>query len=197
MTFDAVSAEYGATTIFTDLSFTLEPGQRLGVVGPNGAGKSTMMRILANQLEPATGRVDRQRQIRFGMLDQFDVDFGPQSVLEQTISARSDLIELRHRLHALEQRMSAGDHGHEILHEYGEAQERYTHGDGYTLEARAREVLGGLGFLDEALEQPCSELSGGQRRRVQLAQLLLLDSDVFLLDEPTNHLDLASIEWLE
>ncbi|MGI8610534.1 MAG: ABC-F family ATP-binding cassette domain-containing protein [Candidatus Dormibacteria bacterium] len=197
VTFDAVSAEYGAATIFTDLSFTLEPGQRLGVVGPNGAGKSTMMRILAGQLEPATGRVDRQRRIRLGMLDQFDVDFGPQSVLEQTISARSDLIELRHRLHALEQRMSAGEHDEAILHEYGEAQERYTHGDGYTLEARAREVLGGLGFLDEALEQPCSELSGGQRRRVQLAQLLLLDSDVFLLDEPTNHLDLASIEWLE
>ncbi|MFN2463939.1 MAG: ABC-F family ATP-binding cassette domain-containing protein [Candidatus Dormibacteria bacterium] len=197
MTFDAVSAEYGAETIFTDLSFTLEPGQRLGVVGPNGAGKSTMMRILAQQLEPASGRVDRQRRVRFGMLDQFDVDFGPQSVLEQTISASHELIELRHRLHALEQRMAAGEHGPDVLHEYGEVQERYTHGDGYTLEARAREVLGGLGFLDEALEQPCSELSGGQRRRVQLAQLLLLDSDVFLLDEPTNHLDLASIEWLE
>ena len=197
VTFDAVSAEYGANTIFTDLSFTLEPGQRLGVVGPNGAGKSTMMRILAGHLEPASGRVDRQRRIRLGMLDQFDVDFGPQSVLEQTISARADLIELRHRLHVLEQRMGAGEHDADILHEYGEAQERYTHGDGYTLEARAREVLGGLGFLDEALEQPCSELSGGQRRRVQLAQLLLLDSDVFLLDEPTNHLDLASIEWLE
>ena len=197
VTFDAVSAEFGANTIFTDLTFTLEPGQRLGVVGPNGAGKSTMMRILAGQLEAASGRVDRQRRIRFGMLDQFDVDFGPQSVLEQTISARADLIELRHRLHSLEQRMGAGEHDADILHEYGEAQERYTHGDGYTLEARAREVLGGLGFLDEALEQPCSELSGGQRRRVQLAQLLLLDSDVFLLDEPTNHLDLASIEWLE
>ncbi|MEA2682579.1 MAG: ATP-binding cassette, subfamily er 3, partial [Chloroflexota bacterium] len=197
VTFDAVSAEYGATTIFTDLNFTLEPGQKLGVVGPNGAGKSTMMRILAGQMEPASGRVERQRRTRFGMLDQFDVDFGPQSVLEQTISARADLLDLRHRLHGLEQRLAAGDHGAEVMHEYGEVQEKYDHGGGYTLEARAREVLGGLGFLDEALEQPCSELSGGQRRRVQLAQLLLLDSDVFLLDEPTNHLDLASIEWLE
>jgi len=115
VTFDAVSAEYGANTIFTDLSFTLEPGQRLGVVGPNGAGKSTMMRILAGHLEPASGRVDRQRRIRLGMLDQFDVDFGPQSVLEQTISARADLIELRHRLHALEQRMGAGEHDADIL----------------------------------------------------------------------------------
>jgi ATP-binding cassette subfamily F protein 3 len=197
LSFDGVSAEYGATTVFSDLTFSLQPGQRLGVVGPNGAGKSTMLRLISGTLQPAAGKISRERRARIGMLDQFDAELTTNTVLEQTISARADLLDLRHRLHQLEQRLAGGEHGAEVLHEYGEVQEQYEHGGGYTLEARAREVLGGLGFLDEALDHPCSELSGGQRRRVQLAQLLLLDTEVFLLDEPTNHLDLGSIEWLE
>ncbi|MEA2645362.1 MAG: ATP-binding cassette, subfamily er 3, partial [Chloroflexota bacterium] len=197
ISFDAVAAEYGATTVFSDLTFALQPGQRLGVVGPNGAGKSTMLRLISGEGEPAAGNVTRQRGLRVGMLDQFDADLGAADVLEQTISARADLLDLRHRLHALEQRLATGDHGDAVMAEYSDVQHRYDHGGGYTLEARAREVLGGLGFLDEALEHPAAELSGGQRRRVQLAQLLLLDADVYLLDEPTNHLDLGSIEWLQ
>jgi len=197
LSFDGVSAEYGATTVFTDLTFSLQPGQRLGVVGPNGAGKSTMLRLISGESTPAAGKITRERGARIGMLDQFDAELTTASVLEQTISARADLLGLRHRLHRLEQRLGAGEHGPAVLAEYGTVQEKYEHGGGYTLEARAREVLGGLGFLDEALDHPCSELSGGQRRRVQLAQLLLLDTEVFLLDEPTNHLDLGSIEWLE
>ena len=197
LSFDGVSAEYGATTVFSDLTFSLQPGQRLGVVGPNGAGKSTMLRLVSGELEPAAGKITRERRARIGMLDQFDAELTTNTVLEQTISARADLLDLRHRLHDLEQRLAAGEHGADVLAEYGTIQERYEHGGGYTLEARAREVLGGLGFLDEALDHPCSELSGGQGRRVQLAQLLLLETEIFLLDEPTNHLDLGSIEWLE
>ncbi len=197
LSFEAVSAEYGATTVFSDLTFALQPGQRLGVVGPNGAGKSTLLRLTSGEADPTSGKVTRQRGLRIGMLDQFDAELGGASVLEQTISAASELLDLRHRMHALEQRLSAGEHGDKVLAEYGDLQHRYDHGGGYTLEARAREVLGGLGFLDEALDHPANELSGGQRRRVQLAQLLLLDADVYLLDEPTNHLDLGSIEWLQ
>jgi ATP-binding cassette, subfamily F, member 3 len=197
LSFDRASAEYGATTVFTDLTFSLQPGQRLGIVGPNGAGKSTILRLISGETAPAAGKITRERGVRIGMLDQFDAELTTATILEQTISARTDLLDLRHRLHNLEQRLGAGEHGPEVLHEYGAVQEKYEHGGGYTLEARAREVLGGLGFLDDALDHPCSELSGGQRRRVQLAQLLLLDTEVFLLDEPTNHLDLGSIEWLE
>jgi ATP-binding cassette subfamily F protein 3 len=197
LSFDGVSAEYGATTVFSDLTFSLQPGQRLGVVGPNGAGKSTMLKLISGELEPAAGKITRERRAWIGMLDQFDADLTTNTVLEQTISARTDLIDLRHRLHGLEQRLASGEHGADVLAEYGAIQEKYEHGGGYTLEARAREVLGGLGFLDEALDHPCSELSGGQGRRVQLAQLLLLETEIFLLDEPTNHLDLGSIEWLE
>ena len=190
-------AEYGATTIFKDVGFSLEPRQRLGVVGPNGAGKSTLLRIVAGDLPPAAGRVDRRRGLRVAVLAQFDAEFEHSTVLDQALIARQDLLDLRHRLHEMEQRMAAGDHGADTLREYGELQGGYDHGGGYTLEARAREVLGGLGFLDEGLEQDPTTLSGGWRRRLQLAQLLMQEADVFLLDEPTNHLDLDAIEWLE
>src|SRR5437016_5546073 len=106
LSFEAVSAEYGATTVFSDLTFALQPGQRLGVVGPNGAGKSTMLRLTSGQDGPAAGRVTRQRGLRIGMLDQFDADLDGASVLEQTISAATALLDLRHRMHGLEQRLA-------------------------------------------------------------------------------------------
>src|SRR5258708_27227028 len=92
LSFDGVSAEYGATTVFSDLTFNLQPGQRLGVVGPNGAGKSTMLRLISGELAPATGKVSRERGARIGMLDQFDADLTTATVLEQTISAHTDLM---------------------------------------------------------------------------------------------------------
>ncbi|HEV3232429.1 MAG TPA: ABC-F family ATP-binding cassette domain-containing protein [Candidatus Dormibacteraeota bacterium] len=197
ITLTGVAAEYGASIVFREVDLALQPRQRLGIVGPNGAGKSTLLKLASGELQPAEGRVDRERRLRIGVLEQFDAAFAAESVLEQTMAARADLLEMRHELHRLEHAMAGGDHGEATMHRYGEVQEAYQHGDGYTLEARCREVLGGLGFHDEMLERNPRELSGGQRRRVQLAQMLLLESDVLLLDEPTNHLDLGSIEWLE
>src|ERR1700730_6493530 len=111
ISFDRVSAEYGATTVLSDLTFSLQPGQRLGVVGPNGAGKSTMLRLISGELEPAAGKVTRERRARIGMLDQCDAALTTNTVLEQTTSARADLLDLRHRLHGLEQRLASGEHG--------------------------------------------------------------------------------------
>src|ERR1035437_216253 len=165
LSFDGVSAEYGATTVFTDLTFSLQPGQRLGVVGPNGAGKSTMLRLISGETTPAAGKITRERGARIGMLDQFDAELTTASVLEQTISARKDLLDLRHRLHSLEQRLGAGEHGPAVLAEYGTVQEKYEHGGGYTLEARARAALGGL-----RSEEHTSEL---QSRQYLVCRLLL------------------------
>ena len=101
LSLSAVDAEYGATTIFTGVSFSLEPRQRLGIVGPNGAGKSTLLRLVAGELAPAAGRVDRRRGLRLGVLAQFDAEFEHSTVLDQALIARRDLLELRHELHAL------------------------------------------------------------------------------------------------
>jgi ATP-binding cassette subfamily F protein 3 len=197
LSFSGVTVEYGATRVFDGVTFALETRQRMGLVGPNGAGKSTLLKLAEGSLSPSAGRVDRRRGLRLRVLSQFDADFGHATVLDQALVARQDLLDLRHQLHALEQRLAAGESADALLHEYGDAQASYEHGGGYTLESRAREILGGLGFLDQALEQDPSALSGGWRRRLQLAQLLMQEADVFLLDEPTNHLDVASIEWLE
>src|SRR5258708_16558288 len=121
-----------------------------------------MLRLISGELTPASGKVSRERGARIGMLDQFDADLTTATVLEQTISAHTDIMNLRRRLHELEQRLAAGDHGADVMAEYGAVQERYEHGGGYTLEARAREVLGGLGFLAHALDHPCPALPAGQ-----------------------------------
>src|SRR5258708_30043031 len=113
-----------------------------------------MLRLISGEVTPASGKVTRERGARIGMLDQFDADLTTATVLEQTISAHTDLMSLRHRLHELEQRLAAGDHGAAVMAEYGGVQERYEHGGGYTLEARAREGLGGLRLPDEALDPP-------------------------------------------
>jgi len=197
ISFTGVAVEFGATEVFRDATFALESRQRMGLVGPNGAGKSTLLRLAIGDIVPSAGRLERRRHLRLGMLVQLDADYEHSTVLDQALIARRDLLGLRHQLHELEQRLAVGNHSEPVLHEYGEAQARYEHGGGYTLEARAREILGGLGFLDEALGQDPNQLSGGWRRRLQLAQLLMQEADVFLLDEPTNHLDLGSIEWLE
>jgi ATP-binding cassette subfamily F protein 3 len=197
ISFQGVAVEFGATEVFREVTFALETRQRVGLVGPNGAGKSTLLALASGEMAPSAGRVERRRGVRFGRLAQMDADYEHSRVLDQALIARRDLLDLRHQLHDLEQRLAAGEHSEAILHEYGEMQARYEHGGGYTLEARAREILGGLGFLDDALDQDPNQLSGGWRRRLQLAQLLMQEADTFLLDEPTNHLDVTSIEWLE
>src|SRR3982074_3468915 len=123
LSFDGVSAEFGATTVFSDLTFSLQPGQRLGVVGPNGAGKSTMLRLISGEVQPASGKITRERRARIGMLDQVDADLPTTPVLEQTLAARTDRLELGHRRPQLEQRLGAGEHGADVLAEYGEVQE--------------------------------------------------------------------------
>ncbi|MHB8571457.1 MAG: ABC-F family ATP-binding cassette domain-containing protein [Candidatus Dormibacteria bacterium] len=193
-----VSAGYGAVTLFEHVSFQLDPGQRLAIVGPNGAGKTTLLRLITGQLTPTQGRVERQRGLRIAVLNQVGDDPEGATVLEQALLARGDILEMRHRLRELEVAMAtAGDDLDRVLHEYGDLQNHYQHLGGYTLEETARKVLGGLGLRDELLERAPLELSGGQRRRLEVAALLLQDADVLLLDEPTNHLDLPALEWLE
>ncbi|MHB8717858.1 MAG: ABC-F family ATP-binding cassette domain-containing protein [Candidatus Dormibacteria bacterium] len=193
-----VSVAYGAEVVVAGVSVTLEPRDRLALVGANGSGKSSLLRIISGEAEPSSGSVERAAALRVAHLPQDAPEPVASTVLDEVLASRHDLVRMHGELVALEQRMSANPPDLDaVMAAYGALQHTYADAGGYDLESRAREALGGLG-LDEGLQQrDPRQLSGGQKRRLELAKLLLAGADLLLIDEPTNHLDLASIEWLE
>ena len=190
---------YGATEVLSELTVQLEPRQRLGIVGANGSGKSSLLRAISGEITPAAGSLTLSPRTRTAYLAQ-ELEAGPhESVYADALHSRADIIQLRQRLAGLEAAMSgtSGAGLAILVEEYGDLQHEYERLDGYAYDNRVAEVLVGVGLTEADQELPPSALSGGQRRRLALARLLLQEADLFLLDEPTNHLDLAAIEWLE
>jgi len=193
-----VSLAYGTSTVLADVELRIEPRERLAVVGANGAGKTSLLDLIAGVKEPTSGVVERARGIRIGYLPQDAPEPVADTLLGEVMASRRDLVALHEELAALEQRMGAdGVELDAVLQRYGEAQHAYQDAGGYNLEVRAREAIGGLGLGDAVQPRHPSSLSGGEKRRLELAKLLVQDADLLLIDEPTNHLDLEAIEWLE
>ncbi|MEO8215806.1 MAG: ABC-F family ATP-binding cassette domain-containing protein [Acidobacteriota bacterium] len=198
--FTDVSKQYGKQVLFVDASFQLNPGEKVGLVGPNGAGKSTLFRMITGEEEPEEGTVSIPKKLTVGLFRQEVDEMSGRPVLDEAIAGSGRLGDLHHELIELEQLMSHPDQSADferVLARFGEVQEEYQHLGGYELEARAREVLLGLGFDDEQIDGDVGALSGGWKMRVSMARILLGTFDVLLLDEPTNHLDIESILWLE
>jgi len=198
LSLENVAVAYGAEVIVRGITLRLEPRDRLAVVGANGAGKTSVLDVIDGVLEPTEGVVDRPRNLRVAHLPQDTPEPVGATVLDEVLASRADLLAMHAELSRLEVAMGGQpDNLEAIMAQYGELQHAYQDAAGYDVEARAREALGGLG-IDETLQgRDPSQLSGGQKRRVELSKLLLADADLLLIDEPTNHLDLASIEWLE
>jgi ATP-binding cassette subfamily F protein 3 len=198
LSLDNVAVAYGAEVIVRGVTLRIEPRDRLAVVGANGAGKTSVLDVIAGALEPSEGVVERARSMRIAHLPQDAPEPVGATVLDEVLASRVDLLAMHAELSRLESAMGSRPADLEaVMAQYGELQHQYQDAGGYDLESRAREALGGLG-LDESLQaRDPRQLSGGQKRRVELAKLLLADADLLLIDEPTNHLDLASIEWLE
>lgn len=197
-----LSKAYGAFDVFGDLDLRIEDGDRIGMVGPNGAGKTTLLRILAGVEPPTAGQVIRKRGLTVGYLPQDPPPAADLTLREAMLAVFADLRARGEALAALEHRIAEaagrGDDGYTaLLEEYGQAQIAFEAAGGYTYETRIRQVLGGLGFNEDEHDKPLAHLSGGERTRALLAQLLLQEPDLLLLDEPTNHLDLEAVEWLE
>ena len=197
ITLTRVAALHGLRVLFRDVSLQITPGRRIGLVGPNGAGKTTLLAMIAGEREPDEGVVAPAKGTVVGHLRQDVGETRGRSVLEEVLAAAGDVAELEARLAELERSVSASGDDAQLLEEYGRVRERFEALDGYTLEARARKVLAGLGFADAELGREVGTFSGGWMMRVALARLLLSQPDVLLLDEPTNHLDLDSVAWLE
>jgi ATP-binding cassette subfamily F protein 3 len=198
LSLENVAVAYGAEVIVRGITLRIEPRDRLAVVGANGAGKTSVLEVIGGALEPSEGVVDRPRNLRVAYLPQDAPEPTGATVLDEVLASRADLVATHTELSRLEAAMGAQPTDLEaVMARYGELQHAYQDAGGYDVEARAREALGGLG-IDETLQaRDPHNLSGGQKRRVELSKLLLADADLLLIDEPTNHLDLASIEWLE
>jgi ATPase subunit of ABC transporter with duplicated ATPase domains len=189
---------YGPQTLFEGVSIQFNPGNRYGLVGANGSGKSTFLRLLTGEEQPSSGTISIPKRLKLGVLVQDHFRYESMPILEVAMMGNHDVWEAmvekeRMLAHTPE---TPGDVEFDT-HRYSELEELILHHDGYTLEARAGEVLEGLGIPTEVHRQPLSTLSGGFKLRVLLAQVLAGEPDALLLDEPTNHLDILSIRWLE
>ncbi len=197
---DSVSKQHGRQILFLDASMGAFRGEKVGLVGPNGSGKSTIFRMIVGEEAPDGGQVAIDRGITVGYFSQDVGEMSGRSVLEETMAGAGEVSEAAHELHALEHAMadpSRVGEMEELVERFGHAQARFDELGGYALESKAREILAGLGFRDEVVEDDVGKLSGGWKMRVALARILLMRPDALLLDEPTNHLDIESILWLE
>jgi ATP-binding cassette subfamily F protein 3 len=192
-----VSVEFGATTLFTDISFTVGAGERWGIIGRNGSGKTTLFRLITGQMQPTRGVVSKPNALRISLLEQHR-DFGrATTVWEAAAGAFADLFALEKSITEQANRMNEASTEADLA-KYGRDLERFEQLGGYTVAPRIDAVLDGLGFDPEkARVTPLTGLSGGERGRLALAGQLVSPADVLLLDEPTNHLDLDTTRWLE
>jgi macrolide transport system ATP-binding/permease protein len=188
---------YGYQPVLNNISFVLNPRERIGLVGANGAGKSTLLRIIAGEIEPDDGTITRPPGMQIGCLAQAAAGADDLTLAERIAESMRHLRALERRMRELEARMANPDSLEAVLAEYGEVSDQFERYGGYDMGHRVDAVLDGLGIAHLPRQQRFGTLSGGEQARVMLALLLLQAPDILLLDEPTNHLDFASLRWLE
>lgn len=194
-----VSKAYGAKEILNAVNFHIEAKEKAAIVGINGAGKSTLLKIITGEEEADSGNVSIAKDITVGYLAQHQEQYYNQTIYEELLSAKKDVIDLQEQIRQLEKEIETldGTELNDALERYARMNHTFEMQDGYAFESQITGVLKGLGFDESDFNRPVEELSGGQKTRVSLGRLLLSRPDIILLDEPTNHLDLNSIAWLE
>lgn len=197
-----LSISFQGEYLFEDITFKLGNGDRIGLIGKNGAGKSTMLKILSKEMEPDTGQIAADKELKIGFLKQ-DIDFIlGRTVLEEAYEAFTEIKILEAKMETVNTQLAErtdyeSDGYHQLMIDVNELQHQYEILGGYNYQGDTEKILQGLGFQRQDFEKLTDTFSGGWRMRIELAKLLLQNNDILLLDEPTNHLDIESIIWLE
>lgn len=200
-----VSKTFGVETILENISFSVNEGDKIGIVGVNGTGKTTLFKVITGILPHDRGEIFTSKNCRLGYLEQNTNFYSEKTIYDEVVSVFSDLIGAEEELRSLEHQIASlsdkgalsGDQLKKTMDTYGKKYEEFEKNNGYAYKSEVRGTLKGLGFSDEEMDKPVNVLSGGEKTRVLLAKLLLSKPSLLLLDEPTNHLDADAIEWLE
>lgn len=192
-----VCLEFGTDVILNKVSFSLNEGDKLGIVGVNGAGKSTLFKIIRGEYTPTDGSVFISKDKTVGMLEQNSGLEGENTVLEEMLASFSGLIADEERLEYLTKQLEITPADAELISSYTSLADRFKRAGGYEFRSRCKGILKNLGFDERFHDLKISGLSGGQKTRLALAKLLITSPDILMLDEPTNHLDIETLAWLE
>lgn len=199
---NGLAVEFGGTTLFSDISFVINPQDRIALMGKNGAGKSTLLKILAGERTPTRGNVSIPKDFVVAYLPQHLIMEGNCTVFEQVAKAFSQRNAMEARINAINDELTQrtdyeSDEYMKLIEEVSTLSEKFYGIEDTNIEEKIEKTLLGLGFTCDDFSRNVEEFSGGWRMRIELAKLLLQNPDVLLLDEPTNHLDINSIEWFE
>ncbi len=195
-----ISLQFGGKYLFKDVNLRINSGDKISLVGANGTGKSSLLKIINGELQPESGRLQRQKRTSIGYLPQENVTHSGSTLLEEAKSALTDIVDLQEKEKELTDKLLdqniSEDERNDFVHQLGEVHIRLEELDSYSAESKVEKILTGLGFEEKDFQRLTDEFSGGWQMRIALAKILIKQNDLLLMDEPTNHLDIDSLEWL-
>jgi ATP-binding cassette subfamily F protein 3 len=187
----------GGRALYENANMFIKPKDKIGLIGLNGRGKSTLLKLIDGEYKPDTGSISKSNDCTIGFLNQDLLSFQSEdAIVTVAMSAFKDAVDTQRQIETILHKLES-EYSEDLVEKLSKLQEKFEHLDGYTMQAKAEEILEGIGFSTADLHRPLKEFSGGWRMRVMLAKLLLEKPSLLMLDEPTNHLDLPSIEWVE